>query len=582
MTRDTTFTSITAIVVLGVVLVADLVEGFAGFPAQDHLLGYRQCGNDHLVGGTLGASASRRRGSAFAVFASAGAISDADQTEFIVKALQSSNGVFDRLSSEEIEALGSAFEPVTIPEGTDICQQGDAGDYFYVIGSGNVKFSVDEFEVGTATDGKCFGELALVEEGGGTRAATATTFGGDVSLYRVDRNTFRSVLGEDTLRRVGVRADFIKEALGFSFVFDEIDDEDMNTLVQAFESYDVSQGEDICRQGEAGDYFYVIQSGTVKFTVDGKEVGTAGVAQCFGELALVDDQIKRAATCTAYGGPVSLYRVDRNTFRSVLGEKTLRNVDVYTKRGEIKKKLEEAAIKSFSEELPERYCENLMEELEEMRPIARPAFHPSMNGDWCMVRAEVNTMDMTLIQTLSIISRLFPFLVDFTDCYIGLSNGATLVTCYIFLKLFGTIPFKMNAYTKMELDDSHPEGTLMYESFQGASIMGIDLPLPNMAVARPLEITYLDEDIMIARNDGGEPHLLVRIRSCPEEDPDHEFTGFFEDARLLYGDRITRCLVDRRFGEKQEDDEAEKLKAALERAKNLAVSNTRDRLYMLD
>ena len=74
----------------------------------------------------------------------------------------------------------------------------------------------------------------------------------------------------------------------------------------------------------------------------------------------------------------------------------------------------------------------------------------------------------------------------------------------------------------------------MYESFQGASIMGIDLPLPNMAVARPLEITYLDEDIMIARNDGGEPHLLVRIRrSCPEEYPDHKFSGFFEDARLL-------------------------------------------------
>ena len=111
-----TFALTAAIAVVSVALVADLVEGFSGFPAPGHLLGLHgnrriQCGNDRIRGGT----AHYRKGSRCAMFASTGAGSDFDQTKFIVKALQSSNGVFDRLSSDEIEALGSAFEPITMP-----------------------------------------------------------------------------------------------------------------------------------------------------------------------------------------------------------------------------------------------------------------------------------------------------------------------------------------------------------------------------------------------------------------------------------------------------------------------------------
>ena len=193
-----------------------------------------------------------------------------------------------------------------------------------------------------------------------------------------------------------------------------------------------------------------------------------------------------------------------------------------------------------------------------------------------MVRAGVNTLDMTLITILSTISKIFPF-VDFTDCYITLKEKATIVKCHIYLKLPGDIKFKMNTFTKLETDKESPEGTLMWENFQGYRIMGFDLPLPSFLqqASRPLDITYLDEDVMIARNNGGSPHLLVRIRACPDNDPNHEFTGFFEEARQLYGERITRCLVDRSFGHDKED---EKLRKALEKAKGLSTRYSAIRL----
>lgn len=77
---------------------------------------------------------------------------------------------------------------------------------------------------------------------------------------------------------------------------------------------------------------------------------------------------------------------------------------------------------------------------------------------------------------------------------------------------------------------------------------------------------------MIARTAGGEPHLMLRntpLCYSPEDamtykeedagvmdesvqecsiDGEDGFTEFFSEAIELYGERITRCLVDRDFG----------------------------------
>lgn len=118
-------------------------------------------------------------------------------------------------------------------------------------------------------------------------------------------------------------SDFIRAALGDNFVFDSLEPTELTTLVKAFEKHTVKVGEDIIVQGETGDYFYIIQSGNVKFIVDGDDVGSAGPSKSFGELALLYD-CPRAATCQATT-PCTLWRVDQNTFRKILASHTMSN-----------------------------------------------------------------------------------------------------------------------------------------------------------------------------------------------------------------------------------------------------------------
>ncbi|KAI2494195.1 cAMP-dependent protein kinase regulator [Fragilaria crotonensis] len=113
-------------------------------------------------------------------------------------------------------------------------------------------------------------------------------------------------------------ADFIRTAILQNFVFSNINESQLKTMIMAFEQVSFPQNATVIQQGDVGDYFYVIRHGAVQFLKNNKaipgqtEPATSG--QTFGELALLY-HAPRAATCIVSSKePAILYRVDQKDF----------------------------------------------------------------------------------------------------------------------------------------------------------------------------------------------------------------------------------------------------------------------------
>ncbi|WP_338863327.1 NAD-binding protein [Myxococcus stipitatus] len=96
------------------------------------------------------------------------------------------------LNTEELETVARGAEHLQRPAGTELFRQGDAGESFYVVLSGEVQLKDTGGQaVATVKQGGFFGELALLT--GEPRSATAVT-ATVCELAAVGRDDFRSVV----------------------------------------------------------------------------------------------------------------------------------------------------------------------------------------------------------------------------------------------------------------------------------------------------------------------------------------------------------------------------------------------------
>jgi hypothetical protein len=95
--------------------------------------------------------------------------------------------IFAPLPEPTLEELASSLAPLSLPGGQTIFRQGDRGDRFYVISTGEVDVSVDGKQAVTLRSGDYFGEIALLRDV--PRTADVTTRG-RVELYALERDRF--------------------------------------------------------------------------------------------------------------------------------------------------------------------------------------------------------------------------------------------------------------------------------------------------------------------------------------------------------------------------------------------------------
>jgi cAMP-dependent protein kinase regulator len=252
-----------------------------------------------------------------------------EEKVFIREALKN-NFVFAALSQRELRTIIDAFERMEVHGGETLIQQGDAGDYFYIIREGKVRFDVGGNTVGRAFKGKSFGELALLYTS--PRAASVIAES-DTVLYRVDQKTFRYIMQSQTLQTENDKKDLL---LGVAFL-KTLEPSDINKLIHTMTPRKFAQGEYLCTKGEQGDVFYVIQEGKIRVTEitigsTDYENQTIGPGDYFGERALVTKE-PRSANCIGETEGIALC-IDLETFEKVLG-----NLSVLTMKSEDKRKL---------------------------------------------------------------------------------------------------------------------------------------------------------------------------------------------------------------------------------------------------
>ena len=84
------------------------------------------------------------------------------------------------------------------------------------------------------------------------------------------------------------------------------------SLAQVLRPVRLAAGEELFRQGDVGDRFYIVAEGEVEIVIDGRVVRETGPGGYFGEISLLRD-VPRTATVRAKGD-VELFALDRDDF----------------------------------------------------------------------------------------------------------------------------------------------------------------------------------------------------------------------------------------------------------------------------
>ncbi len=229
--------------------------------------------------------------------------------------------LLENLSKAQISKLADALKEEEFDEGTYIIRQGDTGDTFYLIESGNVrctqyKSSTDTTEVPLLNlkEGEYFGEMALMLEE--PRAAHCIAVNGPVSCLALTCEDFFTLLGPiQAVLQNNMRVRILKSVPLLS----KLANVELCRIADALSVKSFRDGERICIQGAPGTQFYIINEGTVKVmctSSDGKGIIELGKGDYFGERSLITNE---KCNCDVIAmGAVDCLALERGDFHGLL------------------------------------------------------------------------------------------------------------------------------------------------------------------------------------------------------------------------------------------------------------------------
>ncbi|KAH8685997.1 putative camp-dependent protein kinase regulatory subunit [Tricladium varicosporioides] len=238
----------------------------------------------------------------------------------------SGNFLFSHLDDEQsAQILGALVEKSIPAKGIKVITQGDEGDFFYVVEKGAFEVYVNPSgslqpgtdglgaKVATIEPGGSFGELALMYNA--PRAATVMSAEAGCTLWALDRITFRRILMDSTFQRRRLYESFLEEVPLLS----SLTKYERSKIADALETQKYPAGTTIIKEGDAGEAFYLLESGEADAFKAGStnSVKHYSKGDYFGELALLNDAPRAASVVSKT--EVKVATLGKDGFQRLLG-----------------------------------------------------------------------------------------------------------------------------------------------------------------------------------------------------------------------------------------------------------------------
>ncbi|HEX4802560.1 MAG TPA: cyclic nucleotide-binding domain-containing protein [Myxococcaceae bacterium] len=207
-------------------------------------------------------------------------------------------------------------------KGQRIFEQGGIGQSFFIVCQGSVRVVREENgtvrELAKLPEGSFFGEMALLSDN--PRIASVEAASDEAEVLEIPA----ALLSQLSSRHPSVasalrkfcRQRLLLNVMNTSALFQPFDGKDRRALVERFRAREVSSSTAIIREGQRSDGLYVILSGEVRVSKEGRVLAHLREADVFGEMSLLQ-KAPAVATVTALRR-TSLLRLPREDFDEII------------------------------------------------------------------------------------------------------------------------------------------------------------------------------------------------------------------------------------------------------------------------
>ncbi len=221
--------------------------------------------------------------------------------------------LFKGISFADLSKIAAHIEPVAVPSGNRLIQQGDPGDCLYILQHGELEIRLegddgDEVVLGKVAPGKSVGEIAFLT---GERRSASVFALCDATVLRFHQSDFeklREQAPEISAQFSEIIVNRLQKAELQSLIhtsdqFSGMDKNALRDLEKELELSQCSSGQYLIREGEDSDCMYIVVSGRLQVVDQHGENGERLLlelrrGQAVGEMAIITGG-KRSASVRA-------------------------------------------------------------------------------------------------------------------------------------------------------------------------------------------------------------------------------------------------------------------------------------------